>query len=344
MSSDGAAEPAGGFDPERLAQWLAENVDPTVTAVVVRRLSGGHSSGAWRLDLVGPAEAAPLVLKAPDEVSIVYRRDAGGEGRVMRDLHRQNAPVPGVVAIDEGTAAVGRPCFFLEFVDGRSVLDMAPGYHGEGWLHDSSPGAQRAVWESFHDALAGLHSADPAAVPDASHGGQGSTDLLAHWRTALLDAAPAEMVPRQLAALDWLRDHIPPGADEAPAVCLGDARLVNGVVVGTDVRALVDFEVVYVGNPAADVGYNQFFDDLQRRHVAVPLPGLPTADETWERWGRATGRPTGDREYWTAFSATILCITATRAMIQWGMSSSTLESDNAIVAAWEQAIAAAARA
>ncbi len=343
MSPDAAPLPAGGFDPDRLARYLADTVDPAVTGVEIRRLSGGHSSGAWRLDLSGPAEAAPLVLKAPAGESIVYGRDAAGEGRTMRDLHRQGAPVPGVVAIDEGTAAVGRPCFFLEYVDGRSVLDEAPGYHGGGWLYDASPEAQRAVWESFHDALAALHSADPADVPDARHGGHGCADLLGHWRTALLDAAPADVVPRQLAALEWLREHIPPGADDAPAVCLGDARLVNGVVVGTEVRALVDFEVVYVGNPAADVGYNQFYDGLQRRHVAEPLPGFPTIDETWERWGRAAGRPTGDREYWTAFSATILCITATRAMIQWGMSSSTIEADNTIVAAWETAVATAVR-
>ena len=45
-----------------------------------------------------------------------------------------------------------------------------------------------------------------------------------------------------------------------------------------------------------------------------------------------------DREFWTAFGATILCVIATRAMIQWGISGKTVESDNPIVSEWEAAI------
>jgi aminoglycoside phosphotransferase (APT) family kinase protein len=224
------------------------------------------------------------------------------------------------------------------------VSDAQPGgYHGDGWFRDAGTETQRAIWDSFHDALAALHAVDATKVPDASHGPRGVVDVLGYWRAALLDALPAVAVPRQLAVLDWLHDNVPPGADDAPAICMGDARLVNCLIVGTEVRALVDFEVAYAGHPAADIGYSLFFDALQRRSVEQPLSGLPSADDTWARWSRATGRATDDREYWTAFGATVVCITATRAMVQWGVAEGSVESDNPIVAAWESAVAQVAR-
>jgi aminoglycoside phosphotransferase (APT) family kinase protein len=194
------------------------------------------------------------------------------------------------------------------------------------------------VLESFHDALAALHSVDAAKVADASLGPNGITDVIEYWRTSLLDATARATVPRQLALLDWLREHLPSDADDTPAVCMGDARLVNGLIARTEIRALVDFEVAYLGHPAADIGYSLFFDGLQRRSAEQPLPGIPSPEEAWTRWSRATGRDTSDRDYWTAFGAMVLCITATRAMLQWGLAEATVETDSPLVTAWEQTV------
>jgi aminoglycoside phosphotransferase (APT) family kinase protein len=337
--------PDDGIDEVRLAAWLADTVDPTISSVSVARISRGHSSGAWSVDSTTAAGASrQLVLKAPSEPSVVFQRDAGREGRIVDAAGRLGAPVPRVVAIDDGTrVGIGRACFAMEHVEGRSPADSsAAGCHDDPWLHEIGPAAQRAVWDSFHDALAALHRVDGAKVPDASHGARGTVDVLAYWRAALLDAAPADTVPRQLVLLDWLRDHLPPRADDDPAVCMGDARLANCLVDGTDVRALVDFEVAYSGNPAADIGYSIFFEALQRRGAARPLPGFASADETWVRWTEMTGRDVDDRDYWTAFGVTILSITATRAMIQWGLSGASVESDNPVVAEWEAIVEQAA--
>jgi aminoglycoside phosphotransferase (APT) family kinase protein len=123
---------------------------------------------------------------------------------------------------------------------------------------------------------------------------------------------------------------------------MGDARIVNCLFDGAEARALVDFEVAYVGHPAADVGYSVFVDELQRQNTPQPLPGIGTADEAWARWAHATGRNLVDRDYWTAFGATVLGITATRAMIQWGLAGPSVEDSNPVVAAWESALARAA--
>jgi aminoglycoside phosphotransferase (APT) family kinase protein len=336
MSADPLPPGSDELDAGRIAAWLADVVDPSVSAVRVSKLAGGHSSGAWRLDVVAEGHPGPMVLKAPDLPSIVYRRDAGREGRIVDALSRLGAPVPAVLAVDAGSTVVGRPCFVMEYVDGRSVPDSAPaGCHGDGWFRDAGVEAQRSIWDSFHDALAALHRVDATKVPDASFGPNGVVDVLDYWREALLDAAPAENVPRQLALLEWLRGSVPAGADDDAGVCIGDARLVNCLIRGAEVRGLVDFEIAYIGNPAADIGYSVFFDSMQRQQVERPAEGIPSEEHTWARWGEATGRSVEHRHYWTAFGAAMLCVTATRAMIQWGFSDREVETDNTIVSDWE---------
>lgn len=329
-------------DRDGLVAWLADVVDPSITSVEVTKLAGGHSSGAWRLDVAGGATRT-LVLKAPQAESIVFRRDAAREGRILDELHRAGAPVPALVAIDADGRALGRPAFAMELVPGRSPEDAGlGGYHEDPWFIAAGPAAQRAAWESFYDALAALHSADGRQVPDAALGSAGLVDVVAYWREALLDVASVEAVPRQLAVLDWLLANLPLGADDDPVVCMGDARLVNCLFEGSEARALVDFEVAYLGNPKADVGYSCFMDGLQRQNTATPLPGVGTTDEAWTHWAAATGRDIRDQHYWTAFGAMVLTITATRAMVQWGLDGPDLEASNPIISAWESAVHAAA--
>jgi aminoglycoside phosphotransferase (APT) family kinase protein len=326
----------------RLSTWLTADLGTAISALEVTRLDGGHSSGAWRLDVTADPQVGPLVLKAPVEPSPVYRRDAVREARIIRDIGRRGVPVPTVHAVDDGARSIGRPCFVMQLVEGRSPADEPPvSYHADPWLLAAGPEGQRAVWETFHDALAALHRVDPAEVPDASLGPDGLASVLAYWRASLLDVLPAEAAPRQLGLLDWLRENLPAGADDDPAPCMGDARLVNCLVDGTEVRALIDFEIAYIGNPAADIGYCVFLDGQGRATAETPLTGIPAEDETWRRWERATGRAASDRAYWKAFGAMMLAVTATRFMVQLGLPTSSVDAGNPVVSAWEACVAAA---
>jgi aminoglycoside phosphotransferase (APT) family kinase protein len=277
-----------------------------------------------------------MVLKAPRQPSVVHALDPCREARVLDALGRAGAPVPAVLARDDGTRAMGRPCFVMEWIDGRSVPDDFPAtYHGDGWYRDAGAASQRAIWDSFHDALAALHRVDQGAVRDAYGGPAGAEEVLAYWRAALLDVVGTPEVPRHLAVFDWLEANLPSSVDEPLAVCMGDARLVNGIVADDTVRGLVDFEVVYLGNPIADVGYSLF---LERGHRSGrdALPGIPPEADTWTRWSAATGRPLVDLDYWTAFGATIIVITAARATAIWAGAFS--EDTAGMLPAWEQLV------
>jgi aminoglycoside phosphotransferase (APT) family kinase protein len=331
------------FEAARLAGWLGAALDAPVASLTATRLAGGHSGGAWRIDVELPGGVRRLVLKAPGTDTLVFGRDVDREARILAAGHEAGAPLPAVVAIDSDGSALGLPCFVMDLVAGRSLGDTPPaGCHGEGWLRDAGPAVQRCVWNSFHDALAAVHAIEPATVPEAALGPNGIVDYVAYWRSSLLDVAPVAAVPRHLAALDWLAANLPADADEAPALCMADARLGNAVVEGDEVRALVDFEVAYLGNPAADIGYSLFFDAMQRGYSGDPLPGFSDPETTWARWEHVTGRRSGDRPYWTAFAAAVLCVTAARAMVQWGADPSSIEAAPGVLAAWERAVDRAA--
>jgi aminoglycoside phosphotransferase (APT) family kinase protein len=326
-------------DPEILRDWLAEALGVPVRQVDAELLPAGYANGAWRLEAETDSTVARMVLKAPRVPSVVHALDPCREARVVDAVGRAGGPVPAVLARDDGVRVMGRPCFVMEWVDGRSVPDDFPAtYHGAGWFRDAEPASQRAIWDSFHDALAALHRVDVDAVTGAYGGPAGANDVLAYWRAALLDVVEPAQAPRHLAVFDWLLDNLPASADAPLAVCMGDARLVNGIVADDAVRALVDFEVVYLGNPIADVGYSLFLERAQR--ATDPLPGIPPEAETWARWSDATGRPLVDVEYWTAFAATIIVITAARATAIWGGSFS--EDTAGLLPAWEQLVEEAA--
>jgi aminoglycoside phosphotransferase (APT) family kinase protein len=333
----------GDFDLYQLEQWLIATVDASITDLTATRMGGGNSSGAWRLDFHTTSGVQHLVLKTTMESGLVFECAASREGHILHAARQAGAAVPSILAIDETGAALGRPCFVMELVEGRTVPESTPAsFHGEGWFRDADAGNQQAVWWSFVDSLATLHSISPAAVP-AGYGTEGVVDMLSYWRRSLLDAAPAALVPRQLAVIDWLATHVPDDANHHPAVCMGDARLGNALLQGNDVRALVDFEVAYIGNPAADIGYCLMHESFTRLLTDQPATGIPSSHETWERWEQLTGRRIHHRDYWTAFGATILCITGTRAMLKWGVPVEEIDSANIVVQEWEALVERAAQ-
>ena len=330
-------------DTDRLSTWLRRTLEPGLRSVEASRIGGGNSSGAWRLELISATNSRTVVLKVPNDGGLVHDCDAAREGRVLDAARRVGAPVPEVLAIDESGEALGIPCFVMEHIDGHSVPEDSPAsFHGEGWFRDADVDTQRATWFSFLDALAELHSVDHKSVP-APHGADGTSGFLGYWRRSLLDAAPAHLVPRQLAVIDWLADHVPVGGGDDSALCMGDARLGNALLTGTDVPTLVDFEVAYIGNPAADIGYCIMQEAFIRALTDRPATGIPSADETWRHWEAKTGRLGVDRDYWTAVGTAVLCVTATRAMLKWGLPVESVDRDNLVVDEWERLVGSAAR-
>ena len=143
--------------------------------------------------------------------------------------------------------------------------DAWPNAYHDGWFLDAGADAQRAVWDSFHDALAAVHRVDLDALDRRVR------RPARHARSARLLARRAA---RRRRARRRSRDTsrcstgcaptCPPSADAPPAFCMGDARLVNAIVDGARSRRWSTSRSRTSATRSADVAYSLF---LERSHA-----------------------------------------------------------------------------
>lgn len=273
--SEPTGPPATGFSNE--------------TIIVEVAVDGGEPEGL----VVRVQPTAHTVF--PDDRWDVQRRlldSLGGPGPGLR--------IPRLRGHEDDPAVLGAPFMVMDRIDGEAPADNPP-YSMEGWLHGGGPDLQRAVWEGGLDAMAAIHRVDwrAAGLTDLDpcpEGGSRLESRLDEWQEMLRWAAPDEHHAVPEAGLVWLRENRPPDVDE-PALCWGDSRLGNQLfsdradAATVDVGAVVDWEMVHVGDPIQDLGWFTWMDHTFSGGLGVPrLPGFPETTETVARWEGATGR------------------------------------------------------
>ena len=155
----------------------------------------------------------------------------------------------------------------------------------------------------------------------------GAVDVLGYWREALLDVARRRNgAPAARACSSGSSPTSRRGRGRPPAVCMGDARLVNALIGG-------------VGGPGARRLRGRLRRQSGRRRRLQPLPRpRRSASTTTCRAGRAVrggdvgALERGDRSRARRPSTTgrrsaptSSCMTATRAMVQWGLADPIVE-------------------
>src|SRR4029079_10629068 len=105
------------------------------------------------------------------------------------------------------------------------------------------------------------------------------------------------MVARSLRPKRWLSDTIPPALPDA--VCHGDYRLGNMLCDGTEVEALINWEIWSLSDPRLDLGWFLFFTDEAKHPMASnPGPtGMPTAQELLDAYVAESGAVPANLEW-----------------------------------------------
>ena len=229
-------------------------------------LSGGASRETWRFE----ADGRPFILqrqRAGDE------RDLAVEIAALRAGHAAGVPTASIVTASTDSKELGAPYMILQHVDGettpRKIL-----------RDDEFAEARVALPAQLASALVGIHSLDPATIP-----GIVDVDQIERYRE-VLDTV-GEPHPTFELAFKWLAENRPPPS--ARTVVHGDFRLGN-VIVGRDgLRAVLDWELVHLGDPMEDLGW--MCVKAWRFGSPLPVAGVGEYERLFEAYEAAGGGP-----------------------------------------------------
>lgn len=267
---------AGG--PEVLAARLQEVLgraldDPSVRVEHLRRLSGGASRETWSFDAARAGGSDPLILRR-DPPGAPRSGGMGLEARVLRAAGSAGVPVPGVVTASDDSNLLGSSFMVVERIEGETIPRRI-------LREPDLAGARRGLAAECGRVLAALHSVDPDDVE-----GLPSQDPLAQYRETL-DGIGWPSPTFEL-AFRWLERTRPAGGGPAGRrVVHGDFRNGNLIVGPDGLRAVLDWEMVHVGDPLEDLGW--LCVKSWRFGVDLPVGGFGTYDQLLDAYEEAGG-------------------------------------------------------
>jgi aminoglycoside phosphotransferase (APT) family kinase protein len=329
-----------------LAPWIGARLgasDVQLGPITTPSLTGFSSEtllfdATWTEN--GVARSEGLVVRvAPTGYQIFFEPDFEAQFHVMRALAATDVPVPPTYAYEADPALLGAPFFLMGKVDGKVASDNPP-YTLEGWLLEASPDEQQAVWWAGVDAMAAVHRLDWRALgldflDRAERGKPGLDEQLAYYRAYLAWAARGRPQPTAEAGLAWLETHRPDD-DDRVGLCWGDARIGNLMVDDGRCAAVLDWEMVTLGNPIQDLSWFLFLDRHHSEGLAVErLPGFPSREETIARYEQLSGRTAEHLDYYEVFAAvrfSVIMIRVAQMIVEYGFmdGDSDMETNNPV--------------
>ena len=205
----------------------------------LRALTGGASRSTWAFDAVTPEERRALILRIgpPDDVHASMELEA----RVQAVAAAAGTPVPHVLVADNFAAALGNPFLICEEVEGETIARRI-----ERQLEKAGGQTARSrLLSQCAQALAAIHRAD-ADDPELA-----TQDQLTEWRSRL--DAMGDTTATFEWAFRWLAANRP--APPPPHLPCGDYRMGNLIVDGSDLAAVLDWELVHVGEVYEDLAW-----------------------------------------------------------------------------------------
>jgi len=233
-----------------LAAYLGRQLGAEARVSALRRLPGGASRETWLFTLETPdGRTERLVLRRdpPGHVIETSRRE---EFLLLREAAAAGVPVPRVRWCEEDPAVLGAPFFVMDYVEGETLARRL--------LRDAEYAPARAALpEQLAVALVRVHAIDldaPALGFLARLAADGSPAgvELARYESLFRALAP-EPHPAFELAFRWLAARLP--VAKRRTLVHGDFRVGNVIFGPAGLRAVIDWEMVHVGDPMEDLGW-----------------------------------------------------------------------------------------
>lgn len=265
----GAMPDVAGVTAGELAADVAARLRAVLQAPVhdLERLSGGASRETWAF--------------RAGERQLILRRDPPGragdfgsmalEAAAIRAAAAAGLSVPEVVAVDGGER-LGTAGLVMSRVEGETVARRI-------LREESFADARAALTAQLAGFMAGLHRIDVDRVP-----GLPEPDALAYLED--MYAQVDDVSPTFDTAFRWLHRHRP--AATGRAIVHGDLRLGNVIVAPDGLKAVIDWELVHVGDPVEDLAWACV--KAWRFGAAFEAAGVGTIDGLLAAYQAAGGR------------------------------------------------------
>jgi aminoglycoside phosphotransferase (APT) family kinase protein len=292
MNSDRATQGVPGVDLDVLASWMTVRglgegpiEDPTL-------ITGGTQNVLLRFGRDGEQYVLrrPPVHKRANSDETMRR-----EARVLAALAGSRVPHPGLIAAEPDPDVLGAAFYLMQPIDGfNPTLGLPEPFRSDAsWQHD--------MGLSMADAIAALAGVDHVAVGlgDLGRFDGWAERQVGRWRKQLdsyseLPGYPGPDLPGVERIGEWL-DHHRPGRVRA-GLMHGDFHFGN-VLIRRDrpaLAAMVDWELVTVGDSLLDLGHVLATWPSEGSAVSVDAPGLPTPDELIARYAAQVDRSLDD--------------------------------------------------
>ena len=270
-----------------LAGWLKTHVRGFEGPHAAVKISGGQSNPTYRID----AASGSYILRArPMGQTLPSAHAVDREFRVLSALAPTDVPVPPVHALCRDESVIGAMFYVMDAVPGRVFWDPR--------LPDFTRAQRTALFASMNAQIARIHMLDPDAIGLADYGRHGDylQRQVSRW-TRQYNASVTGENEAMERLIEWLPRNLPP---EGPTRLVhGDYRLDNLLIAphGTDVMAVLDWELSTLGDPIADFAYHamswRLAPDLFRGLAGVDLAalGIPDEREYLDAYLARTGLP-----------------------------------------------------
>ncbi len=270
-----------------LQEALSDALGEEITELT--RLSSGASRETWRVTTAaGATRILQLLPRGSD------RADAGIETAVLRAAAEAGVPVARVLASFTTGERLGMPGLVLEALGGESLPQRL-------MRDDRYARAREGLAGQCGEILARLHAIDADQLPPLPR-----PDPIERCRT-ILDSLPErhptfELIVRRL--------ELTRPAARPPSLVHGDFRLGNLLVDERGINAVLDWELVHLGDPLEDLGY--LCVPAWRFGGQLPVAGVGEYDQLLDAYEAAGGdRVTRQELLWWQIAGTawwgVLC-------------------------------------
>lgn len=239
----------------KIEAYLEQQVGHKVQVGTVRRFAVGFSWLTYSVPvtgLEGGDDQQELILRLGPDYGLFAPYAAAPQVLAMQSLEGSAVPVPRAYWSGEDPGIFGAPFLFCEMIPGEAVVP---------WVPPTTPPLEESyrkkLAEQFIDVLAALHRVPWQQKPIAAmaHGitaENAARSNVEYWEAQIQRWA---MRPYPLAewGIRWLKAHGP----VAPHVAIvhGDYRTGNFLEQGGRITAILDWELVHLGDPHEDLGW-----------------------------------------------------------------------------------------